>query len=583
MLTGYSVRRLQQLCAQGSIEGVVFDNGNYLIPSEALEVLFKKEKAKAMPIGLDFVETVNSGYYVDKSLLIRDIIYSHTKTTVFCRPRRFGKSLNLQMLWRFFEEGGNDKGVFDNLDIAHFKEIVELYQGQYPVLYFRFKDLKQDDYPSFLMSLLALLRSELIRNAHFLKDGSTLLHRYEGLQGKEMDSVTLESFLFDITEAIYRDHKKKSIIIIDEYDTPILHAYEKGYYRQAVAFFRNFLSMGMKDNPYLAFAFLSGITPLGKESIFSGFNSAKVNTVLDLDYSSYFGFTDSETKTLLRKFGGYRHYEAAKQAYDGYRFGSTKIFNPWSIANFINSSYRIDGYWRNSADNSFLSKALLHEENRDRLSSLLNGESVQGISFDLHQSISASLSSPSGIWAILLCAGYITLAKDGGFIIPNEEVREAFQLEILPHFGVEDPSSSIRDFVFCLQEGNAEKMEALIKDFLMRSVSNLLAGKEDFYHGFLLGVSFFLAPYFEVKSEMEAGKGRSDLFLSPKMPGCPFIVIEVKQGNSSKIPLSVLAEEALRQIDRQQYDYGHNSSIRFGVAFRGKEMSVLSFVHKAES
>ena len=383
MLTGYSVRRLQQLCAQGAIEGVVFSDGNYLIPSSALESLFKKEKAKAMPIGLDFVETVKSGCYVDKSLLIRDLIYSHTKTTVFCRPRRFGKSLNLQMLWRFFEEGGDGKDVFDTLDIAHFEEIVKLHQGQYPVLYFRFKDLKQDDFPSFLNALLALLCSELARNARFLKDGGALLRRYQGLQREGATSVSLESFLFAVTEAIYRDYGRKSVIIIDEYDTPILHAYEKGYYERAIVFFRNFLSMGMKDNPYLAFAFLSGITPLGKESVFSGFNSAKVNTVLDLDYSSYFGFTDLETKALLRKFGGYRHYEDAKAAYDGYQFGSTKIFNPWSIANYINSSYRIDGYWRNSADNSLLSNALLQKENRDRLSSLLNGESVQGISLDL--------------------------------------------------------------------------------------------------------------------------------------------------------------------------------------------------------
>ena len=182
----------------------------------------------------------------------------------------------------------------------------------------------------------------------------------------------------------------------------------------------------------------------------------------------------------------------------------------------------------------------------------------------------------------MLCAGYITLAKDGGFVIPNEEVRTAFQLEILPHFGVEDPSSSIQGFLSCLKDGDAKRMESLIKDFLLRSVSSLLAGKEDFYHGFLLGVSFFLSPYFEVRSEMETGKGRSDLLLLPKKDGCPCVVIEVKQGNSSKTPLPELAEEALRQIELRQYDYGRGKSIRFGVAFRGKEASVLSAIHEVE-
>ena len=330
----------------------------------------------------------------------------------------------------------------------------------------------------------------------------------------------------------------------------------------------------MKDNPYVAFSFLTGITTLGKESIFSGFNSAKVDTIFDSEYAPYFGFTVSETKALLRSDSAYRHYKTLVAHYDGYRFGREDIFNPWSVSNFINHDYQALDYWRNTSDNEIVRLATKEKDYEGSFVKLLKGEAIFNIEMHQNESIQDLFSKKGYLWTLLALTGYITLSKNGGFKIPNIEVAHAFQYELLPNLGIRNTGRTLDEFESALINGDAAKLQASIEDFLLDSVSSLCSSKEDFYHGFITGLSFFFRDIYETQCEYERGYGRSDVFLRPRSDNIPPIVIEVKQANTDNKPLENHAKEALEQIERKAYDHGFVGSLRYGIAFRDKSVII---------
>lgn len=442
--TGMSVRRVQQMCKRGDIAGAMKDGRSWLIPDSAL-VQLPVEKKKPLPIGIsDFKVASQSYYYVDKTLLIRDFLDTKPMVSLFTRPRRFGKTLNMDMLRVFFEKTEEDTSVyFKDKNIWECGKRYTQHQGQYPVIFLSFKDVKCMSWEETFQKIRKLISLECIRHGEL--ETSPALSSYEKdqfhrLADESANEVDCQMGLQLLSLLLHKHYGKECVIIIDEYDTPIQQGHSCNFYSEIVNFMRNFFSGGLKDNPHLAFGFLTGILRVAKESIFSGMNNLKTNSILDRSFSAYFGFTCEEVQDILAYYGYEDKYAEICAWYDGYRFGDTEIFNPWSVLNYISDQCFPKAFWQSTGSNDIIGEIIANasDEITESLYKLLCGEKITTY-IDTSVIYPEIQYNPSTIYSFLLVAGYLKVdfvyPQYDGFImcdvsIPNREVAIVFKKAI---------------------------------------------------------------------------------------------------------------------------------------------------------
>lgn len=587
---GFSVRRIQQMCKNGELPGAINEGRKWLIPDETIH-MNHFAKNKSLPIGVsDFKLATTGYYYVDKTLMIRDFLDKKPMVSLFTRPRRFGKTLNMDMLRVFFEKTNEDTSVyFKDKQIWQCGDYYTKHQGQYPVIFLTFKDVKSMTWEETFQKIRRLISLEFIR--HNELETSSVLTAYEKeqyhlLAGDSGDEVDCQMGLQLLSLLLHKHYGRECIIIIDEYDTPIQQGHTCNFYPEIVNFMRNFFSGGLKDNPHLAFGFLTGILRVAKESIFSGMNNLKTYSILDDGYSSYFGFTEKEVKDMLRYYGKDDKYNELSEWYDGYRFGNTEIFNPWSVINYISDNCFPKAFWQSTGSNEIIGEiiqAATPEITKD-LYKLLCGEKIAAY-IDTGVIYPEVQNNPYSIYSFLLVAGYLKVANiypqsDGNFMcdvaIPNKEITFVYEKEVLNRTNQNSLAISISQAIF---SKDTQKLQALLEDFMVKSISSIDGANEGFYHGMMLGLCAILGNRYKIRSNRESGLGRFDIQLMPLTKGMPGFIFEFKHTKDEHTDLSALADSALQQIEAKKYDTelrdnGVNSIISIGIAFRGKSAVV---------
>ncbi len=552
---------------------------------------------KSLPIGIsDYVRAQSEYYYVDKTLLIKEFLDRRPLVSLFTRPRRFGKTLNMDMLRVFFEISDEDTSrYFADKAIWNCGEEYRAYQGKYPVIFLTFKDVKFDTWEATIDKIRGLLQEEYGRHQELID--SDKLSQYEKIYfTKILDSsaneVELTSALERLSKMLAVHYGKAPIIIIDEYDTPIQEGYSKDFYDEIIGFMRNFFSGAFKDNKNLSYGFLTGILRIAQESIFSGLNNLSVNTVMDEEYDSFFGFTSDEVKKMLEYYGMSKKESELKDWYDGYLFGSEEIYNPWSVINYISRGGIPQAYWVNTGKNEILEDLLkvATDDITERLYALLHGERIIA-RIDQNVVYSSLTEEPANIYSLLLVAGYLKAPKkelqaDGSYLcevsIPNREIAAVYKSEILSHFlqvGVitRNTANKIAESLYA---NDYKKLQNAVAEYMDKSISFYDGGAEGVYHGLMLGLIALMDNQYKIKSNRESGDGRYDICLIPREEKYPGIIMELKwKEKLSEAALVSLAEEALVQIDELRYDSeltedGIADIIKFGIAFSGKKVCI---------
>lgn len=583
---GVSTRRIQQMCKQKEIVGAIKDGRNWLIPDNA--ILSPK---KPLPIGVsDFKSAITNYYYVDKTLLIRDFLNAIPMVSLFTRPRRFGKTLNMDMLRVFFEKTPEDTSVyFKDKYIWQCGEYYTKHQGQYPVIFLSFKDVKCSSWEETFQKISKLISLEFMR--HDELESSSVLSSYEKEQyhrfaSNSMNEVDCQIGLQLLSLLLHKHYDKECVIIIDEYDTPIQQGHLCDFYNEIVNFMRNFFSGGLKDNPHLAFGFLTGILRVAKESIFSGMNNLKTNSILDDNYSSYFGFTNEEIKEMLAYYEYEDKYQEILEWYDGYRFGSSEIFNPWSVINYISDQCFPKAFWQSTGSNDIIGEIIgtATPEITENLYKLFCGNTITTY-VDTSVIYPEVQTNPYSIYSFLLVAGYLKVAaiypqNDGNYMcdvaIPNKEILYVYEKEVLNRTNQNNVSISIHQAIF---SKDTRKLQSLLEDFMLKSISTMDGANEAFYHGMMLGLCAVLGSQYKVRSNRESGLGRFDVELLPMMKEMPGFIFEFKHTKDINVDLDSLANSALRQIDDMKYDtelkdFGVKNIVKIGIAFRQKSAVV---------
>lgn len=587
---GFSIRRIQQMCKNGELPGAIKEGRKWLIPDETIH-MNHFAKNKSLPIGVsDFKLATTGYYYVDKTLMIRDFLDKKPMVSLFTRPRRFGKTLNMDMLRVFFEKTNEDTSVyFKDKQIWQCGDYYTRHQGQYPVIFLTFKDVKSMTWEETFQKIRRLISLEFIR--HNELETSSVLTSYEKeqyhlLAGDTGDEVDCQMGLQLLSLLLHKHYGRECIIIIDEYDTPIQQGHTCNFYPEIVNFMRNFFSGGLKDNPHLAFGFLTGILRVAKESIFSGMNNLKTYSILDDGYSSYFGFTEKEVKDMLRYYGKDDKYNELSEWYDGYRFGNTEIFNPWSVINYISDNCFPKAFWQSTGSNEIIGEIIqtaTPEITKD-LYKLLCGEKIAAY-IDTGVIYPEVQNNPYSIYSFLLVAGYLKVANiypqsDGNFMcdvaIPNKEITFVYEKEVLNRTNQNSLAISISQAIF---SKDTQKLQALLEDFMVKSISSIDGANEGFYHGMMLGLCAILGNRYKIRSNRESGLGRFDIQLMPLTKGMPGFIFEFKHTKDEHTDLSALADSALQQIETKKYDTelrdnDVSSIIKIGIAFRAKSAVV---------
>lgn len=594
-LIGTTPRRVQQMCKNGEINGVIKEGRSWLIPSSAVpkytENVALIKKNKPLPIGIsDFKLATSDYYYVDKTLLIRDFLDRKPLVSLFTRPRRFGKSLNMDMLRVFFEKTDEDTSKYfrDKL-IWQCGEEYTSYQGQYPVIFLSFKDVKYTSWEETFAKIRKLISWEFQR--HIELETSSKLNAYEKEQFTQIakgnaNPVDFESALGTLSLFLSKHHSCKTIIIIDEYDTPIEQGNNSGFYADIINFMRNFFSGGLKDNEHLAYGFLTGILRVAKESVFSGLNNLKIDSLLDNAYSQYFGFTKDEVVDILSYYSASDKYQEVCDWYDGYLFGKTDIFNPWSVINYIADKCEPRAFWQSTSSNDTLGKIIASAtpEITENLYKLLRGESITTY-VDTNVIYPEVQDNPYSVYSFLLITGYLRVTKaypqyDGNFMcdisIPNKEIALVYEKEVLNKTKQNGIAASIQKAIF---SKDSQELQVLLNQFMVNSIASIDGANEGFYHGMMLGLCAVLSNRYHIRSNRESGLGRFDIMLIPKVKSMPGFIYEFKYTRDKNVDLETLAEEALKQIDEKKYDTEllsiNISTIRkIGIAFRGKSAVV---------
>lgn len=605
---GLSKRAINDLCNKGKIPGVVKEGRKWLIPDDATRpidgrvssgkyVKKKDGKTRPLPIGVsDYVRAQSEYYYVDKTLLIKEFLDQKPLVSLFTRPRRFGKTLNMDMLRVFFEISDEDTSQYF-VDKAIWKcgEEYRKHQGKYPVIFLTFKDVKFDSWEETVVKIRGLLQKEFGRHQELLN--SSKLAEYEKayfakVLKEEASEVEMSEALERLSQMLATHYGKAPIIIIDEYDTPIQEGYSKDFYDEIIGFMRNFFSGAFKDNKNITYGFLTGILRIAQESIFSGLNNLTVNSVMDDEYDGFFGFTSSEVRKMLEYYGVADKEDELREWYDGYLFGSTEIYNPWSVINYISRGCIPQAYWVNTGKNEVLEDVLTiaTDDITERLYALLRGERVIA-RIDQNVVYRSLAEDPANIYSLLLVAGYLKTPKkelqaDGSYLcevsIPNEEIAAVYKSEILSHLMqigaiTRTTANMIAESLYA---NDVKKLQKAISEYMDKSISFYDAGAEGFYHGLTLGLIALLDNQYRIKSNRESGDGRYDISLIPREKKYPGIIMELKWKSGLKeAELEELSVDALNQIEEKRYDLelkeeGIENIIKLGIAFSGKKVVI---------
>ena len=550
---------------------------------------------KAIPIGIENFEDIikDNYYYVDKSMLIEDILVNRAAVTLFTRPRRFGKTLNMSMIKHFFDMRNKDENrkLFEGLKIFGSEYMKE--QGKYPVIFVSLKDLRADTWEDTFENLKSFI-SDLY--AEF-EDMREIMNKRDKIKFDkifyEEEKGDYETSLKLLSNYIYKYYGKKVIILIDEYDAPIINAFDKGYYNEAINFFQVFYSSALKTNDSLKYGILTGITRIIKEGIFSGLNNLKVDTILNKKYSEYFGLLESEVIKMLNYFEMKYKIEEVKEWYNGYIFGDKRVYNPWSIINYVDNG-EIKAYWANISGNTLLENMLdqAGEDVYTDLKRFTDGESIEKYISD-GTTIKSLLSNDDEIWQLFLYSGYLTKSKEQIEIdetleytniynlkIPNKEIRKYFGNMFLNRFFGTELKTSI--LIKALESGDIKKFEKTLGEIMVNMLSHfdLDSEMEKIYQVFMIGLVGFLMGKYEIISNNESGYGRYDLAMIPIKSNEKAYLMEFKISKTEK-SMTLKAEEVLKQIDEKKYDTrlkarGIKNILKIGIAFYGKKVKVFS-------
>lgn len=562
-----------------------------------------------LPVGIDDFRKLREShfYYVDKTRLIEQLLLNWSEVTLFTRPRRFGKTLNMSMLKSFFDIG-TDKALFDGLYISGNKELCDEYMGKFPVIFLSLKSVEGLTYDEAFEAFVRIMGKEVTRLS-FLADSDKLTRieqeQYKGLtiikNGRLVfDKEKLISSLQLLSQLLYKHYGKKVVILIDEYDVPLDKAFQNGYYKEMVSLIRGLFGQALKTNEFLQFAVLTGCLRISKESIFTGLNNFKVMSITDSRFDEQFGFTDTEVKKLLSDYGMDSHFDEVKEWYDGYHFGKADVYCPWDVINHVDhlrddSDAKPQTYWINSSGNSLVRRLINRADSstKDEIERLIAGEAIEKvIRLDLtYDEIDNTIDN---IWSVLFTTGYLTkigevkLPDSESYayklVIPNKEVREVFVLQIQEWFKAVVANDN--DTMKLLSKAILDKDETIIArqlNIVMGRMISILDTKapddmkENFYHGLLLGLLRGSNPDWLIKSNRESGDGFSDILIKPENPDLG-IVIEVKYAKEFK-GLDAACDAAMAQIKQKRYDEtlrdeGRCDILAYGIAFCRKRCKV---------
>lgn len=602
-------RTVTNFCKNGRIPGASKVGRSWTIPDDAQKPVDRRlssgkyrkkivnEERKSLPIGIsDYVRAQSEYYYVDKTLLIKDFLDQKPLVSLFTRPRRFGKTLNMDMLRVFFEHSDTDTSrYFTDKAIWQCGEEYRSHQGKYPVIFLTFKDVKFDTWENTIEKIKALLQEEYGRHQELVNSENLAVYEKEyfaKILNATANEVELSAALENLSKMLAAHYDKAPIIIIDEYDTPIQEGYAKDFYDEIIGFMRNFFSGAFKDNKNLSYGFLTGILRIAQESIFSGLNNLTVNSVMDKEYDRYFGFTHEEVTNMLSYYRIFEKESELKEWYDGYFFGDTEIYNPWSVINYISKGCIPQAYWVNTGKNEILEDVLkvATDDIIEKLYSLLQNETVIA-RIDQNVIYRSLAEDPANIYSLLLIAGYLKASRkelqaDGSYLcevsIPNREIASVYKSEILSHLlqiGAVTRTTANK-IAESLYANDYIKLEKAIAEYMDKAISFYDTGTEGFYHGLILGLIALMDTQYKIKSNRESGKGRYDICLIPREEKYPGILMELKwKKDFYNEKLTLLADEALKQIEDMGYDTemkedGIKIILKFGIAFSGKRVCV---------
>ena len=556
-----------------------------------------------LPVGIDDFRKLRESdfYYVDKTRLIEQLLLNWSEVTLFTRPRRFGKSLNMSMLRSFFEIG-TDKSLFDSLYISGNKALCGEYMGKYPVIFLSFKGVDGLDFATARRMLCAILKDELDRH-YYLKMSDALTDEDRTLFTKMLHGQddNIEDSIRMLSKLLYKHYGQKAVILIDEYDVPLDKAFQNGYYKEMVSLIRGLFGQALKTNEFLQFAVLTGCLRISKESIFTGLNNFKVMSITDSRFDEQFGFTDGEVRKLLDDYGMISHFDEVKEWYDGYHFGRADVYCPWDVINHVDhlrddNEAKPQTYWINSSGNSLVRRLINRADSstKDEIEHLIAGKAIEKtIRLDLtYDEIENSIDN---IWSVLFTTGYLTKAGEVKqpdsesyaykLVIPNKEVREVFILQIQEWFKavVAKDDDTMKLLSSAILDKDEKQIARQLNIVMSRMISILDTKapddmKENFYHGLLLGLLRGSNPDWLIKSNRESGDGFSDILIMPEDPDAG-IVIEVKYAKEMK-ELDAACEAAITQIKDKRYDEtlrdeGRCDILAYGIAFCRKRCRVV--------
>lgn len=556
-------------------------------------------RKKKLPIGIENFEEIRTKgfYYVDKTGLIKELFENWGKVTLFTRPRRFGKSLNMSMLKSFFEPGGR-KEIFEGLAISKEISLCEEYMGKFPVISISLKGIDAGSFDTARELAVQIVNGEA-RRFQYLLDSERLTSydkdAYTALLRADMSEAVLYGSLKVLSELLEKHYERKVILLIDEYDVPLSKAFDQGYYDQMIVLIRNLFQQALKTNDSLEFAVLTGCMRISKESIFTGLNNLRVLSVVDVEFDEYFGFTDEEVKELLEHYNLSKSYETVKEWYDGYQFGNVEVYCPWDVICHCSklckdSNAQPQNYWSNTSSNDAVKKFIQGADigtTKNEIEKLVAGGIIQK---EIRQELTYKdmYSSIDNIWSVLFTTGYLTLRGQADrkrfyLAIPNLEIREIYTEQIMELFkeNIKKNGDAVNAFCDALQNGDVEKAEKGFSDYLRKTISIRdtfvkKPMKENFYHGILLGLLGYKDTWI-ISSNEESGDGYSDILVRSDDEEIG-IVIEVKYAEDGR--LEEACKEALEQIESRRHEEelqeeGIRHILKYGIACCKRRCKVL--------
>lgn len=615
---GLTKRRVNSLCQKGCIRGAYKDGYRWMIPEDAVRpggddremTIGKMGNGKhPLAVGIEnYKELIEkSYYYVDKTLLIRELLDNGGKVYLFTRPRRFGKTLGLSMLKTFFEreigaagEPVDNSRYFDGMAIVRAGDAYTQHMGSYPVISLSLKSGKQPDFQMAYECLIEQISIEYKRHAYVLDAQDILVEDKEkycaimGRSAQDSDYVTALAFL---AECLKRYHGRNVVVLLDEYDVPLENAYFRGFYDQMIDFIRSLFESVLKTNDNLEFAVITGCLRVGRESIFTGLNNLEINSVLNDNFAEYFGFTQMEVEAMLAAYGVSKKSGEVRHWYDGYMFGRTEVYNPWSVTNYVkmavtNAVAYPRPYWSNTSSNSIIRELIdrADEQVKAEIECLIFGEVIEK---PVHEEITYEdiYRSQDYLWNFLFFIGYLKMVDqrmEGNVVyvtlaIPNEEVRYIYQNTIREWFAERQRESDFSKLYEAIRTGHSEQIEDFINHQLENSIS-YYDSAEQFYHGYLLGILSGMNGC-EIRFNKEQGDGRPDLMITPFSPKQPAIVIELKR-TAKFTQMDLMCEQALLQIEEKRYareliNEGYQRILKYGICFCRKHCMVKGAVEES--